>query len=390
MTEQRNDELWTPANKVTFTRIILIPVFVAILLAPRPQYFPDWQLMDTLKPWLAAGVFIVLSLTDTLDGYLARSRGEVTDFGKFMDPLADKLLVAAALLGLIEMAVLPSWVALVIITREFIVSGVRMVAASKGEVIAASWYGKVKTVLQMLAIILFIVKDSRVLTDIHAALHDWLYVLSWVVMLAAIFMTVVSMVDYLYKARHMLGFGKKASRKSSKDSISSVQQAPPQQDKGLAASVLDAARDASLTIATAESCTGGLIGGALTAVPGSSDVYWGGVVSYANDVKVGLLGVEQSTLAQVGAVSEQTACEMARGARQATGAGIGLSVTGIAGPGGAEPGKPVGTVWIGVSDTSGETARRFEFSGDRKAVRAQTVEESLRILLARIQELSRQ
>ncbi|MBQ9069068.1 MAG: CDP-diacylglycerol--glycerol-3-phosphate 3-phosphatidyltransferase, partial [Eggerthellaceae bacterium] len=137
--------IWTPANKVTFVRIVLIPVFVAALLAPWPDYFPDSESLLALKPWLAAAVFVVISLTDMLDGYLARRRNEVTDFGKFMDPLADKLLVSAALLGLVELGAIPSWVALVIVSREFIVSGVRMVAASKGKIIAASGYGKAKT-----------------------------------------------------------------------------------------------------------------------------------------------------------------------------------------------------------------------------------------------------
>lgn len=91
---------------------------------------------------------------------MARSRGEVTDFGKFLDPLADKILVAAALIALVELGDLPSWVVLVILMREFIVSGVRMLAAAEGLVVAASWYGKVKTVLQILAIILFILKDA--------------------------------------------------------------------------------------------------------------------------------------------------------------------------------------------------------------------------------------
>ena len=98
-----------------------------------------------------------------MDGYLARSRNEVTTFGKFLDPLADKLLVTAALLALIEMNVLPAWIAFIIIAREFIVSGLRMVASAEGSVIAASWYGKLKTVLQIAAILLFIVKDSIVI-----------------------------------------------------------------------------------------------------------------------------------------------------------------------------------------------------------------------------------
>ena len=133
------DKLWTPANIVTLARICLVPVFVVVLISPWPQWLGLPQVADDAKSLIAAGIFILISCTDWLDGYLARSRGEVTDFGKFMDPLADKILVAAALLALIELGSLPSWVALVILAREFIVAGLPMVAASEGVRIAASW-----------------------------------------------------------------------------------------------------------------------------------------------------------------------------------------------------------------------------------------------------------
>lgn len=372
--EHQQDNLWTPANKVTFARIVLIPLFVVILVAPWPDYFPSWLDMPTLKPWVAAAVFIVLSLTDMVDGYLARSREEVTDFGKFMDPLADKLLVTAALVGLVELNVVPSWPVLIIIAREFIVSGVRMVAASKGEVIAASWYGKVKTVLQMIAIVLFIIKDSHVIYSFSMLKSDWLYILSWAVMTAALIMTIISMFDYLYKARHLLGFAKGTD--SAEQPILPTLEALTVQ----AEDVLVAARQRGALIATAESCTGGLISSTLTSIAGSSDVYLGGVVSYANEVKMELLNVQEATLASVGAVSEQTAKEMAEGVRKQLGADYAVSVTGIAGPGGEEPGKPVGTVWIGISSKHNTFAKHYLFLGTRSEVRAQTVQEALCML----------
>lgn len=132
--------LWTPANIVTLIRICLVPVFVVVLLSPWPEFLHLPAIATESKSLIAACIFILISCTDWLDGYLARSRGEVTDFGKFMDPLADKILVVAALLALIELGALPSWVALIIVSREFIVSGVRMVSASKGVVIAAGDY----------------------------------------------------------------------------------------------------------------------------------------------------------------------------------------------------------------------------------------------------------
>ena len=212
-----HEKLWTPANVVTLLRICLVPVFVVAIISPWPEYFPFWADAEASKPWIAAGIFILLAATDGLDGYLARSRGEVTNFGKFIDPLADKILVAAALLALIELGVLPSWVALVILTREFIVSGIRMVAASQGVVIAASWYGKAKTVAQIVAIVLFIVKDSVVITDPQGVLHNPLYLVSWLAMLIALALTVISMLDYFVKAKEILGFapsGKRAKRRA--------------------------------------------------------------------------------------------------------------------------------------------------------------------------------
>jgi nicotinamide-nucleotide amidase len=193
-----------PANTVTITRMVLIPVFVLVLLADWPKWFNAPAIAYALQPWIAAVVFTVLAATDAVDGYLARSRGEVTTFGKFIDPLADKLLVTAALLALIEMNVLPAWIAMVIISREFIVSGLRMVASAEGKVIAASSYGKLKTVLQIIAIIMFIVKDTVVIEVLGPQVVLWFQIASWTVMGAAVIMTIVSMGDYFVHARDVL------------------------------------------------------------------------------------------------------------------------------------------------------------------------------------------
>ena len=193
-----------PANSVTLARMILIPVFLLVLLADWPRWFQAPQLLYAVRPWLAAAVFALLAATDGVDGYLARSRNEVTTFGKFLDPLADKLLVTAALLALVEMHVLPAWIALIIISREFIVSGLRMVASAEGTVIAASWYGKIKTVLQIVAILLFIVKDSATFATLRPDTQIWVQVTAWSVMGAAVVMTLMSMVDYFIHARDVL------------------------------------------------------------------------------------------------------------------------------------------------------------------------------------------
>lgn len=383
MSETRapEDRLWTPANVVTIIRILLVPVFVAAMLAPWPHWIPDWDEAALWKPWISAFLFALLSCTDAVDGHLARSRGEVTNFGKFVDPLADKILVAAALLTLVELQILPSWVALVILTREFIVSGIRMVAAAQGVVIAASWYGKAKTVFQIIAILLFIIKDSTLLLSLHETLEPTLYIVSWIVMTIALILTVLSMLDYFFKAAHLLGFKKKNTENaadSSSDtpadiasdlSVESLQKEIEQRSKD----VIKKATDKSLQLSTAESCTGGLIAGSLTAIAGSSAVVQGGVVSYSNDVKQGVLGVSQTDLASKGAVSSEVAQQMCEGSRKLLKTDIAVSVTGIAGPGGGSAEKPVGTVWFGVASAAGTKSEVKHFDGDREQVRLQTV-----------------
>jgi nicotinamide-nucleotide amidase len=140
-------------------------------------------------------------------------------------------------------------------------------------------------------------------------------------------------------------------------------------------------RKRGLRLAAAESCTGGLIGHLLTNVAGSSTYYMGSITAYANEAKVRLLAVSQETLEKYGAVSSETVIEMARGVRIALGADIAISVSGIAGPGGGTPEKPVGTVWIGLSSTKEEYSRHYLWSGDRLAVKEQTAQAALYLLL---------
>lgn len=379
--------IWTPANIVTLIRILLVPVFFVAFVSPWPSWFPEWSEAELLKPWLAALLFVVLACTDALDGYLARSRGEVTNFGKFMDPLADKILVAAALLALCELQILPAWVALVILTREFIVSGLRMLAASEGVVIAASWYGKAKTVFQIIAIVMFIIKDSHPFVS-NPTVETTFYIISWVFMIIALVLTVVSMVDYLAKCRPLLRFTPTDEEELENNKTTDVSAAVLEdQTSEMAKRVLDQAREKNATLSTAESCTGGLIAGALTAIPGSSEVVEGGIVSYSNEVKHQVLGVDEADLEQYGAVSEPVARQMAQGSRAALRTTVAVSVTGIAGPGGERPGKPVGTVWFGLDSPHGTTAEVVCFSGDRDAVRAQTVEHALELFSNELEKL---
>jgi CDP-diacylglycerol--glycerol-3-phosphate 3-phosphatidyltransferase len=166
-------------NTLTVLRILLVPVVIVALLDETPN-----------GDAIAAGVFALAALTDGLDGYIARSRGAVTTFGKLMDPIADKLLVTAALIALVSLNRLDAWVAMVIIAREFAVTGLRGLAAEQGVVIQASWLGKVKTALQIAAIIALIVFDPAPL-----AVDLLVY--------AAVAATVISGVDYFFGFRRM-------------------------------------------------------------------------------------------------------------------------------------------------------------------------------------------
>ena len=166
-------------NKLTILRVLMIPFFVL---------FMSWDITGAADKWIAAAIFIVASLTDMLDGKIARKYNLVTNFGKFMDPLADKLLVSAAMICLVEMGRLPAWMVIVIISREFIISGFRLIASDNGVVIAASYWGKFKTVFQMAMIIVLIFDFGGFFGIIEM-------VLIWI----SLILTVVSLVDYIVK-----------------------------------------------------------------------------------------------------------------------------------------------------------------------------------------------
>ena len=172
-------------NKLTIMRVILIPFFVFFLLSP---YFPAYG------NYIAVAIFIVASLTDMLDGKIARKYNLVTNFGKFMDPLADKLLVCSAMICLIELDRLAAWIVIVIIAREFIISGFRLVASDNGGVIAASYWGKLKTTFQMLMVIVLIL-------DIQMPFFQ---ILGTVLTYVALILTVVSLIDYIVKNKDVL------------------------------------------------------------------------------------------------------------------------------------------------------------------------------------------
>ena len=169
-------------TKLTLLRVFMIPIFVVFMIVDITPF----------DNWIALAVFILASLTDLLDGKIARKYNLGTNFGKFMDPLADKLLVCSAMICLVEMHIIPAWIVIIIIAREFIISGFRLIASDNGVVIAASYWGKFKTVFQMVMICLMIanIPALRLLTDI--------------VMWVALILTIVSLIDYLWKNKEVV------------------------------------------------------------------------------------------------------------------------------------------------------------------------------------------
>ena len=180
-------------NQLTIFRVILVFPFIVLLLGGNAGWFGNNLLIPN---WIALTIFIIASLTDLLDGKIARKYNLVTNFGKFMDPLADKLLVCAALICLVEMGRIPSWVVIIIISREFIISGFRLIASDNGVVIAASYWGKFKTVFQMIMVCLMITG----LQDLIA----WYGLLTNIVMWIALILTIISLADYLVKNKDVM------------------------------------------------------------------------------------------------------------------------------------------------------------------------------------------
>ena len=167
------------ANKLTLLRVVLMPIFLVVL------YLVD----DPINKYIGVAIFVIASLTDLLDGYIARSRNLITDFGKFMDPLADKLLVVAALIYMLDKNLIAGWVLVVIVSREFIVSGIRLVAASKGKVLAASIWGKIKTAVTMVMI-------TIVLLELP---FTFMNTVDWILIMTATGFTILSGIDYIIK-----------------------------------------------------------------------------------------------------------------------------------------------------------------------------------------------
>jgi nicotinamide-nucleotide amidase len=335
-------------NVLTLSRLAAIPPLMVLLMVRFPGH-----------DQLAAALFIVFSLTDTLDGEIARRRGTVSDFGKFLDPLADKLFVLSVLIVLVQEGLVAAWVVVVIFSRELIITILRSVAANQGRVIAAAPLGKTKTVMQMSAVALLILQRP----------YPILVPLADLAVGIAIVFTIWSGLDYLWRFRHL---------------IQPVRTGPGGRSDGEvdapARALGEALLKGGLTVSVAESCTGGLVGKLITDEPGSSAYFLGGVMAYSDEVKRDELGVPAGLLKRVGAVSSEVAEAMADGARKRFGTDLAAGVTGIAGPDSDGSNKPVGLTYIAIASIRGTASHEYRFSGDRWSNRREAAGETLRLL----------
>jgi nicotinamide-nucleotide amidase len=333
-------------NVLTLSRLAAIPLLMVLLIVRFEGH-----------DQIAAVLFLVFSFTDTLDGQIARRRGLVSDLGKFLDPLADKLFVLSVLIVLVQEGLVAAWVVVVIFSRELLITILRSVAATQGRIISAAPMGKTKTATQMVAVTLLIVQRP----------YPILVPLADLAIGIAIIFTVASGVDYLWRYRRVIW------------PAGGVEALPSPVDP-LARELGALLTKRGLTLSVAESCTGGLLGALVTDQPGSSVYFKGGVVAYANDVKRDELGVPAALLTRYGAVSKEVALAMAEGVRSRFGTSLAASVTGVAGPD-AEGSKPIGMTYIAVASEHGSSCHEYMFGGDRWSNRREAAGEALRLLL---------
>ena len=336
-------------NLLTLSRLAAIPLLMALLLVRFPGH-----------DQVAAALFIVFSFTDTLDGQIARRRGMVSDLGKFLDPLADKLLVLSVLIVLVQEGLVAAWVVVVIFSRELLITILRSVGASQGHVIGAAPLGKTKTVTQMAAVTLLILQRP----------YPELVLIAAIAVAVAVVFTIVSGIDYLVRFRHLIGLGQGASSQPGVDALADELGALLSRE--------------GLTVSVAESCTGGLLGSLITDRPGSSAYFMGGVIAYADQVKRDELSVPAALLTRHGAVSREVALAMAQGAKARFGTTLAASTTGIAGPDSDGSDKPVGLTFIATASEWGSRCEEYTFTGNRWSNRRQAAEQALQLMIEEV------
>jgi CDP-diacylglycerol--glycerol-3-phosphate 3-phosphatidyltransferase len=342
-------------NALTLSRLAAIPLLMFLLIVRFDGH-----------DQIAAALFLLFSFTDTLDGQIARRSGTVSDFGKFLDPLADKLFVLSVLIVLVQEGLVDAWVVVVIFSRELLITILRSVGATQGRVISAAPMGKTKTATQMAAVTLLILQRP----------YPQLVPFAELAVGIAIIFTVGSGMDYLWRYRRVIWPDANSSPGTvpASERPSGVSVDPLVRELG---SLLVSGR---LTVSVAESCTAGLLGSMLTDKPGSSAYFVGGVIAYADEVKREQLGVPADLLTRHGAVSKEVAIAMAEGVRSRFGTSLSAAITGIAGPD-AEGSKPVGLTYIAVATPRSTTCNEYRFKGDRWSNRREAANQALRLLI---------
>jgi CDP-diacylglycerol--glycerol-3-phosphate 3-phosphatidyltransferase len=340
-------------NALTLSRLAAIPLLMVLLIVRFNGH-----------DQIAAALFVAFSFTDTLDGQIARRRGMVSDLGKFLDPLADKLFVLSVLIVLVQEGLVAAWVVVLIFSRELLITILRSVGATQGRIISAAPMGKTKTMTQMAAVVLLILQRP----------YPSLVPFAELAVGIAIIFTVGSGIDYMWRFRHVLWSEAGGDVNPGEASTSGKHIGPLARELGTRLA------KARLTVSVAESCTAGLLGSLITDQPGSSAYFVGGVIAYSDEVKRAQLGVPADLLARHGAVSREVAIAMAEGARSKFGTELAASITGIAGPD-AEGSKPVGLTYVAVASARGTTCNEYRFKGDRWSNRREAADEALRLLI---------
>ena len=361
------------ANIITITRILLVPIFVFVFLYPWTTLLWPSGECQFLQPAIGLGIFILLSLSDSLDGYIARSFNKVTNFGKFIDPLADKILVITAFVALVETGSLSTWVVLIVLMREFVISGMRMMCATEKVVIAASWYGKIKTVTQILAVILFLAFETLKYFNLKQ-LTNIVFYLSWFILIISLIFTIVSMIDYIKQSYYILN-----KSDNTPDNFHKIH--------NLSIDIVKKLSNKKLTLSTCESITCGMLCSSIGDVSGASRVYKGSLITYSYSAKSHLLNIPLEFLQNKGAVNKKCSNKMAIESKKILNSDISLSTTGVAGPQRDDFGNKVGCVFISIAFDNKIITKSFNFNGDRQQIRELTVLNSLFLLNSEIDKM---
>ncbi len=393
-------------NKLTLTRMIVILLTIVAMVVLSflniNISFDIWNTSINLIYLIFCGVFILAAFTDFLDGHIARKHNLVTDFGKFLDPIADKLLNDVMMIFLLvpqvyapnqrsdkTMLTLLMVCVMIMIARDLIVDGIRLVAVKKGEVIAANIFGKIKTVLQMVAIP-FLLLNNFPFSYFDSTWPQYLQISNLLFYLAT-FASLLSGIIYIVQNRHVLkSTEKKAAEVEEKEECKCCacleeQEKPVQEEKSDdfndLCPLFDTLKERGLTLGSVESLTGGLFSSSFTSIPGASSIYKGSLITYSVEEKINLAHVDKKIIDEHGVVSEETVVEMARNGKDVLGVDVCVAITGNAGPTSDVDNKPVGEVHIAVAINNRTIFETLSLIGDRDDIRSMCVKKMSELVL---------